>query len=111
MSIKKILQYPDNRLRKIAKPVKNIGRITKKIISDMFDTMLAHKGIGLAATQINIHQQIIVIKKNIYKNPSLILINPILLKSSGNIAINESCLSVPNIQKKLIEHIIFTLMQ
>lgn len=101
MTIKKILQFPDNRLRKIAKPVKKIGKITKKIINDMFDTMNAHHGIGLAATQINIHQQIIIIKKNIQKNKPLILINPIILKASGNINIKESCLSIPNIEKKI----------
>ncbi|WP_075432120.1 peptide deformylase [Buchnera aphidicola] len=101
MSIKKILQFPDNRLRKIAKPVKKIGKITKKIIRDMFDTMYANHGIGLAATQINIHQQIIVIKKKIQDNKALILINPTILKSSGKIRISESCLSVPNIEKKV----------
>lgn len=101
MSIKNILLFPDHRLRKIAKPIKKINKITKKIIQDMFDTMYKNNGIGLAATQINIHQQIIVIKKNIQNNPPLILINPKILKSKGNIKITESCLSLPNIKKKI----------
>lgn len=101
MSIKKILQFPDHRLRQIAQPVRKIGKITKKIIRDMFDTMYANHGIGLAATQINIHQQIIVITNQIQHNTSLILINPTILKASGAIRISESCLSVPNVEKKI----------
>ncbi|CUR53293.1 peptide deformylase [Buchnera aphidicola] len=98
MTIQKILQFPDLKLRKIAKPVKKINQKIHKIIYDMFDTMHYFHGIGLAATQINIHKQIIVISPiNPIKN-YLILINPkILKKKNPTNKFEEGCLSV---QKK-----------
>lgn len=96
MSIKKIIQYPDPRLRLIARPVKKINIYIKKIINDMFDTMYAHNGIGLAATQINIQKKIIIINAIQEQETPLILINPVILRKKGTIKTEERCLSIPN---------------
>ncbi|CUX96221.1 Peptide deformylase [Candidatus Gullanella endobia] len=96
MTLLQLLYYPDKRLRKIAKPVVNVNDTIQNIISDMFDTMYAKDGIGLAATQVDIHQQIIVIDISEDHNQRLVLINPKLLEKSGKTAIDEGCLSVPN---------------
>lgn len=97
MSILKILHYPDQRLRNIASLVSVISSETKKIIRDMFDTMYFAQGIGLAATQVNIHQQIIVIDLNKGSNQRIVLINPVIIHKSGIINTVEGCLSIPKI--------------
>lgn len=101
MVILKILKYPDKRLRKIAQPVKKINKKIKKIIHNMFETMYENKGIGLAATQVNIHLKIIVIDIMKKKYQPLILINPKKIKEKGIIKIEEGCLSIPE-KKKII---------
>ncbi|WP_367670632.1 peptide deformylase [Sodalis-like secondary symbiont of Drepanosiphum platanoidis] len=95
MSILNILHYPDKRLRNKSSLVKKIDNNIKKIINNMIHTMHANNGIGLAAPQINIHKQIIII--NISKNnkKNLVLINPKIIKKTGNIGIIEGCLSFP----------------
>ncbi|UAJ65684.1 peptide deformylase [Candidatus Schneideria nysicola] len=95
MSRLNLLYYPDNRLRQIAHRVEHINEEIKSIINDMFETMYAEKGIGLASTQVNIHKQIIVIDISENKNQRLVLINPKILKKSGKICIQEGCLSIP----------------
>ncbi|WP_367679834.1 peptide deformylase [Buchnera aphidicola] len=91
----KILLYPDKKLRKKAKPVQKINEKIKIIINNMFKTMLYNEGIGLAATQVDIHLQIIVIGKiNNLCNP-FALINPKIIKKSGYTSIEEGCLSIP----------------
>ncbi|MFP3014311.1 MAG: peptide deformylase [Arsenophonus sp.] len=95
MSILNILYYPDERLRKIAEPVKKIDTKIKHIVSDMFEVMYKKGGIGLAATQVNIHKRIIIIDISESCNERLILINPMILKSSGETGIEEGCLSIP----------------
>lgn len=101
MSVLKILYYPDNRLRKIANSVSIISEKTRKIIRDMFDTMYDAQGIGLAATQVNINQKIIVIDLNQDYYQRLTLINPNIIKRSGTINIVEGCLSIPTIQETI----------
>lgn len=96
MSILKVLLYPDKRLRKTASPVNKINNNIHKIINNMFDTMYAQNGIGLAATQINIHKQIIVIDIPKISKTNLVLINPKLINKKGNISTIEGCLSIPN---------------
>lgn len=95
MPILKILYYPDTRLRIVAKPVKKIDFKIKKILKNMFDTMYYKDGIGLAATQVNIHKQIVVIDVSEERNKALVLMNPKLLSAQGNILIEEGCLSIP----------------
>ncbi|WP_343189639.1 peptide deformylase [Buchnera aphidicola] len=96
MKMLKILKYPDKRLRIKAKPVKKINYNIQKIINKMFKIMKKKNGIGLAATQINIHLQIIVIEKLLNINTPMVLINPKIIKKKGKIKFEERCLSIPN---------------
>ncbi|CUX96509.1 peptide deformylase [Candidatus Doolittlea endobia] len=96
MSLLKILHYPDKRLRKVAKPVVSVNDIIRRIVDDMFETMYTEEGIGLVATQVDIHQQIIVIDISKSRDQRLVLINPELLEKSGETGINEGCLSIPD---------------
>ncbi|AYN24594.1 peptide deformylase [Buchnera aphidicola] len=95
MSVLKILHYPDPRLRLIAKPVSNITKEIRIIASNMIDTMYQEEGIGLAATQVNIQLQIIVINKTNQRENNLILINPKIIEKKGSSSIEEGCLSIP----------------
>ncbi|QCI21203.1 peptide deformylase [Buchnera aphidicola (Hyperomyzus lactucae)] len=95
MSLLKILYYPDKRLRLVAKPVCQINEKIKNIVNNMIDTMHQENGIGLAATQVNIQLQIIVISAMEKEKNNLILINPKIIKKEGNISIEEGCLSIP----------------
>lgn len=97
MAILKILQYPDKRLHTIAKPVQEVTAATRKLISDMAETMYAAPGIGLAATQVDVHERIIVIDISEAHDKLLALINPEILSSSGEAVREEGCLSVPGI--------------
>ena len=96
MAILEILEFPDPKLRTVAKPVKNVDDVTRKIIGDMFETMYAAPGIGLAATQINVHQRIIVIDLSEDKNQPQVFINPALvILDEVTEDYDEGCLSVP----------------
>jgi peptide deformylase len=94
--ILEILKYPDKRLRTVAKPVENVNSEIKKQIKDMFETMYDAPGIGLAATQVNFHQRLIVIDVSEECNQPLCLINPEIIEKNGEIEWEEGCLSVPN---------------
>ncbi|CAL4043839.1 peptide deformylase [Buchnera aphidicola] len=95
MTILKILQYPDKKLRIRAQPVKEINTNIQTIVDNMFETMYDKEGIGLAATQVNIPLQIIVIS-NIHKyDHPLVLINPIIISKNGEKKVEEGCLSIP----------------
>ena len=92
----KVLHFPDSRLRKVAKKVENVDQNIKDIIDQMFFTMYEEKGIGLAATQVNIHKRIIVIDVSEKKDERICLINPAILSLSNDEDIyEEGCLSVP----------------
>ncbi|KGQ71505.1 peptide deformylase [Chelonobacter oris] len=95
MSILTVLKYPDERLRTQAKPVEAVDDAIREIIDDMFDTMYHDEGIGLAATQVDIHRQIITIDIEGDKQNQIVLINPEILESSGETGIEEGCLSIP----------------
>ena len=97
MAILDILQYPDKRLRTVAKPVLKVDDVIKKLVDDLFETMYLAPGIGLAATQVNVHQQVIVIDVSEDKSQPLCLINPEIIASSGTESCDEGCLSVPEI--------------
>jgi peptide deformylase len=92
-----ILCYPDPRLSTVAQAVKVVDDRVRRIVNDMFETMYAAPGIGLAATQVNVHEQIIVIDVSENGNQPLVLINPVVIDQSHNeiVAGNEGCLSVP----------------
>ena len=91
-----VLHFPDKRLRKVAEPIKKVDQGVKDIIEQMFFTMYEEKGIGLAATQVNIHKRIIVIDVSEKKDAKIFLINPeIFFLSEDNDEMEEGCLSVP----------------
>ena len=97
MAILKILQYPDERLHTIAKPVHAVTGTTHKLINNMGETMYAAPGVGLAATQVDVHQQVIVVDISETHDQLLVLINPEIISSSGESDHEEGCLSVPGI--------------
>lgn len=96
-----ILHYPDDRLRTKARPVTKVDDQIRQLVDDMFETMYAAPGIGLAATQVNVHQQVIVIDVSEEKNQPLCLINPEIIESDGEEESEEGCLSVPDIYDKV----------
>ena len=101
MAILKILQYPDERLHTIAKPVGTVTGTTRKLIDDMAETMYAAPGVGLAATQVDVHQQIIVVDISETHDQLLVFINPEILDRSGEAEREEGCLSVPGVYEKV----------
>jgi peptide deformylase len=96
MALLEVLEFPDPRLRTKAQPVSNVGPELLQIVEDMFETMYECKGIGLAATQVNIHRRIIVIDVSEEKNERYVLINPeISILDDMPESHDEGCLSVP----------------
>jgi len=95
MSLLNILHFPDPRLRTIAAPVETVTDQHRQMLDDMLETMYDAVGIGLAATQVNIHEQMIVIDISEEKNQPLYLINPRVLVREGKESMEEGCLSVP----------------
>ena len=91
-----ILKYPNKKLRTVAKEVEAVNGDIKQLVKNMFETMYAAPGIGLAATQVNFHQRIIVIDVSDDCDQPLCLINPEIIEKSGEIEYEEGCLSVPN---------------
>jgi peptide deformylase len=97
MAILEILHFPDPRLRKPAETVAEVDDEIRQIVDDMFETMYAAPGIGLAANQVNIQKQIIVIDVSQEKNEPLCLINPEIIERDGEEEMEEGCLSVPGV--------------
>ncbi|HAU68245.1 MAG: peptide deformylase [Arenicella sp.] len=95
MTIREIITYPDERLRTIAKPVKQVDHDIKTLVDDMLETMYDANGIGLAATQVDVHLQVIVMDISEERNSPLVLINPKITKQDGEQIYDEGCLSVP----------------
>lgn len=95
MAILEILVYPDERLRKLAQPVKNVDSRIRTLVEDMLETMYSANGIGLAATQVDIHEQVIVMDLSEERDQPLVLINPQILEKDGEQVYDEGCLSVP----------------
>jgi len=96
-----ILEYPDPRLRKTAAPVTLVDDAVRQLADDLLETMYAAKGVGLAATQIDVHRRLIVLDVSETRDQPLVLINPELLKWSGSDPAEEGCLSLPGIYDKL----------
>ncbi|MDP5040227.1 MAG: peptide deformylase, partial [Paraglaciecola sp.] len=96
MAILEVLRFPDERLRTVASPVEQVDKSIISLIDDMLETMLDEKGIGLAATQVNVHKQVVVIDVSEKQNEPLILINPVITHKDGLTISEEGCLSVPN---------------
>jgi len=98
MPLLDILLYPDPRLRKQAKPVMRVTEDIQKLIDDMAETMYAAPGIGLAATQVNVHQRILVVDISEERNDLRVFINPIIDSGQGETETEEGCLSLPGIR-------------
>lgn len=102
MALLPILEFPDPRLRTIAEPVELVDDAIKSLIDDMFETMYAAPGIGLAATQVNVHKQIIVIDVSENHNEPLVFINPSFeVLDSDKFSYEEGCLSVPGFYEEV----------
>ena len=97
MALKTILEFPDPRLRTRAQPVVQFGARLQRLIDDMLETMYAAPGVGLAATQVDVHQRLIVIDVSDTHNEPLVLINPEIIACEGEASAEEGCLSVPGI--------------
>jgi len=108
MSRLHILRYPDARLHKIAAPVAEVNDGIRSLVADMAETMYAAPGVGLAATQVDVHKQVIVIDASETRDKLLTLINPEILAAMGEADCEEGCLSVPGIYEKIAraEHIV-----
>jgi peptide deformylase len=96
-----ILHYPDARLHTVAKPVRSVDDRIRKLVDDMAETMYAAPGIGLAATQVNIHERVIVIDISESHDALRVFINPEIIAQSGREESEEGCLSVPGIFDKV----------
>lgn len=96
-----ILHYPDERLRTHAVPVGQVDDALRQLVDDMFETMYDAPGIGLAATQVNIHQRIIVMDISENKDQPHVFINPTLLSQDGIEETEEGCLSIPGFYEKV----------
>lgn len=97
MAILSILHYPDPRLHKIAQPVVEVDAKIRRLVDDMAETMYSAPGIGLAATQVNVHKQVVVIDTSEDKNRLMTFINPRIVERDGTQDYEEGCLSVPGI--------------
>jgi len=101
MALLNILRYPDARLHKLALPVTVFDESLKSLVADMAETMYEAPGIGLAATQVDVHRQVIVIDVSERRDSLVVLINPEIVDASGVSDIEEGCLSVPGIYETL----------
>lgn len=97
MALLPILRFPDPRLRTVAKPVERVDDALRALIDDMFETMYAEPGIGLAATQVDRHVRLIVMDVSDDKSNRKVLINPEIVAASGTQICKEGCLSVPTV--------------
>jgi peptide deformylase len=96
-----ILEYPDPRLRQTAEPVRVVDDAVRRFADDLLQTMYACKGVGLAATQVDVHQRILVVDVSEERNQPLLFINPEILSAQGLVPAEEGCLSLPGIYDKV----------
>ena len=101
MALLTILEYPDPRLRKVAAPVAALTPEIQRLVRDMAETMYAAPGIGLAATQVDVHKRVIVMDVSETRDEILVFINPELLRAEGEAECEEGCLSVPGYYDKV----------
>jgi len=105
MALLNILRYPDARLHTVAKPVVEVDARVRQLVDDMLETMYAADGVGLAATQVDMHERVIVIDTSEHRDQPLVLINPELTwRSEARVVGEEGCLSVPTIYDKVERH-------
>lgn len=105
MALLPILRYPDPRLHTVAKPVREVDARIRKLVDDMLETMHAAEGVGLAATQVDVHERVIVIDVSDTQDDPRVLINPEIIERSEEMVFNdEGCLSVPAVYDKVRRH-------
>jgi peptide deformylase len=105
MSHLDILRYPDPRLHKVARPVVAVDARIRRLVDDMLETMYGAEGVGLAATQVDVHERVIVIDVSDAHDEPIVLINPELIDMSEEMTlVDEGCLSVPDIYDKVPRH-------
>jgi peptide deformylase len=97
MATLNILRYPDARLHKVAAPVTVFDDSLKRLVRDMAETMYAAPGVGLAATQVDVHKQVVVVDVSDRRDSLVVLVNPEIVESTGVSDIEEGCLSLPGI--------------
>jgi peptide deformylase len=102
MALLPILEYPDPRLRKVAAPVTAFTPELVKLVRDMAETMYAAPGVGLAATQVDVHKRLLIIDVSDTKDDLLVLVNPEIVMAEGEAECEEGCLSVPGYYDKVI---------
>jgi peptide deformylase len=101
MALLSILEYPDPRLRKVASPVASVTPEIQKLVRDMAETMYAAPGVGLAATQVDVHKRVIVIDISETRDDLRVFINPKIIAAEGEAECEEGCLSVPGYYDKV----------
>ncbi len=108
MALLNILNYPDDRLHTIARPVAEVDDRIRTLIDDMGETMYAAHGIGLAATQVDVHERLLVIDLSDTHDELQVFINPVITHRDGEVVYEEGCLSVPGVYDKVTraEHVI-----
>ncbi len=104
MAVLNILRYPDERLHKVAKPVSEVTPEIQTLVRDMAQTMYAAPGVGLAATQVDVHLRIIIVDVSETRDQLKVLINPKVLKVSGDSECEEGCLSLPGVFEVVKRH-------
>src|SRR5512141_3219685 len=102
MALLPILEYPDPRLRRVASPVAAVTADIQKLVRDMAETMYAAPGIGLAATQVDVHKRVIVMDLSDARDELRVFINPEILSAEGEEESEEGCLSVPGYYDKVV---------
>ncbi|MDV6316491.1 peptide deformylase [Idiomarina sp. HP20-50] len=96
-----VLQYPDERLRKVAQAIEKVDDSTRSVIDDMFETMYEEQGVGLAATQVDVHQRLFVADCSEDQNEPMVFINPEITEAEGHFKNDEGCLSFPGVYAKV----------
>lgn len=101
MALLNILRYPNHRLNLVAKPVEKVDDRIRQLVADMAETMYQANGIGLAATQVDVHERVVVMDLSESRDQLQVLINPVILERSGETEYEEGCLSVPGVYGKV----------
>lgn len=109
MALLPILRYPDPRLHTVARPVELVDDVVRRLVDDMLETMYASEGVGLAATQVDVHRRVIVMDTSESRDEPRVLINPELIRVSEDMKEGEEgCLSVPSIYDSVARHVSVT---